>query len=222
MSDIKSSVESFKGLSIQAKISLILLSVCIIAACVCYFITVSKISTVNEKLNALNTEYEDVKTTIAKLKQQKNEITEEHVTNILSNASEAGKLVAEYQNEYAKVTADKYGSIKAKLAELADGRTDLSARWVLLNDENIKIEFNTVYDFSGNSVPSLWTITGKDGSFLGYVTATYYAGTETFGNVFVNLTRDFSDRVNGNNSGSSENNDNTIPLDDNMPHVNVW
>lgn len=101
------------------------------------------------------------------------------VEDVVTNASDAGRAVADLQNKYANLTGDE-DAIKANAAEIkkyfSDASSNAGAIWL----QNGTWSFRTSYSFNEDTLDCLWTCVDSDGNLLGYVTAQYRGKDKVF------------------------------------------
>jgi hypothetical protein len=130
---------------------------------------------------------------ITDLQNQINEIDDtpietEYVIETLNNASELGKAVADGQNKYDEVTGyptEDY-TVKDHALYMDDFFTDSQDRvqWYHADYIDYEWEFETAYQFSGESIPVLWICYKTDThDILAYATGIYNVAANQFSNV---------------------------------------
>ena len=148
------------------------------------------IAELQEEISQKNADIENLKLT---------PVEQEYVQEVLNSALIDGNAVSDLQNSYKKIK--DYNDLDAikKNAETLDnyfGSKDKDGRisWYYVESQYKKDwiwEFETVYQFRGNSIPCLWLCYEKDTSnILAYVTAVYSPGEShgTFTDVSINMT----------------------------------
>ena len=126
-------------------------------------------------------------------------VTPKDVEDVVTNASDAGRAVAELQNKYASLTGDE-DAIKANAAEIKKYFNDTSSNAGAIWLQNGTWTFRTSYSFNEDTLDCLWTCVDSDGNLLGYATAQYTGKDKVFsgftntittkGNSSVSVTHD--------------------------------
>ena len=106
-------------------------------------------------------------------------VTPKEVEDVVTNASDAGRAVADLQNKYANLTGDE-DTIKANAAEIKKYFSDTSSNAGAIWLQNGTWSFRTSYSFNGDTLDCLWTCVDSDGNLLGYVTAQYTGKDKVF------------------------------------------
>jgi len=106
-------------------------------------------------------------------------VTPKEVEDVVTNASDAGRAVADLQNKYANLTGDE-DAIKANAAEIKKYFSDTSSNAGAIWLQNGTWSFRTSYSFNEDTLDCLWTCVDSDGNLLGYVTAQYSGKDEVF------------------------------------------
>ena len=126
-------------------------------------------------------------------------VTPKDVEDVVTNASDAGRAVADLQNKYANLTGDE-DTIKANAAEIKKYFSDTSSNAGVIWLQNGTWSFRTSYSFNEDTLDCLWTCVDSNGNLLGYVTAQYTGKDKVFsgftktittkGNSSVSVTHD--------------------------------
>lgn len=106
-------------------------------------------------------------------------VTPKEVEDVVTNASDAGRAVADLQNKYASLTGDS-DSIKANAAEIKKYFNDTSSNAGAIWFSTGTWTFRTSYNFNGDVVDCLWTCEDFNGNLLGYATAQYTGKDKVF------------------------------------------
>ena len=106
-------------------------------------------------------------------------VTPKEVEDVVTNASDAGRAVADLQNKYANLTGDE-DAIKANAAEIKKYFNDTSSNAGAIWLQNGTWTFRTSYSFNEDILDCLWTCVDSDGNLLGYVTAQYSGKDKVF------------------------------------------
>lgn len=106
-------------------------------------------------------------------------VTPKEVEDVVTNASDAGRAVADLQNEYANLTGDE-DAIKANAAEIKKYFNDTSSNAGAIWLQNGTWTFRTSYSFNEDTLDCLWTCVDSDGNLLGYATAQYTGKDKVF------------------------------------------
>lgn len=106
-------------------------------------------------------------------------VTPKEVEDVVTNASDAGRAVADLQNKYANLTGDE-DAIKANAAEIKKYFSDTSSNAGAIWLQNGTWSFRTSYSFNEDTLDCLWTCVDSDGNLLGYVTAQYAGKDKVF------------------------------------------
>lgn len=106
-------------------------------------------------------------------------VTPKEVEDVVTNASDAGRAVADLQNKYANLTGDE-DVIKANAAEIKKYFSDTSSNAGAIWLQNGTWSFRTSYSFNEDTLDCLWTCVDADGNLLGYVTAQYSGKDKVF------------------------------------------
>ena len=106
-------------------------------------------------------------------------VTPKEVEDVVTNASDAGRAVADLQNKYANLTGDE-DAIKANAAEIKKYFSDTSSNAGAIWLQNGTWSFRTSYSFNEDTLDCLWTCVDSDGNLLGYVTAQYTGKDKVF------------------------------------------
>lgn len=106
-------------------------------------------------------------------------VTPKEVEDVVTNASDAGRAVADLQNKYASLTGDE-DAIKANAAEIKKYFNDNSSNAGAIWSQNGTWTFRTSYSFNEDTLDCLWTCVDANGNLLGYVTAQYTGKDKVF------------------------------------------
>ena len=106
-------------------------------------------------------------------------VTPKEVEDVVTNAADAGRAVADLQNKYANLTGDE-DAIKANAAEIKKYFSDTSSNAGAIWLQNGTWVFRTSYSFNEDTLDCLWTCVDSDGNLLGYVTAQYTGKDKVF------------------------------------------
>lgn len=106
-------------------------------------------------------------------------VTPKEVEDVVTNASDAGRAVADLQNKYANLTGDD-DAIKANASEIKKYFSDTSSNAGAIWLQNGTWSFRTSYSFNEDTLDCLWTCVDSDGNLLGYVTAQYTGKDKVF------------------------------------------
>lgn len=106
-------------------------------------------------------------------------VTPKEVEDVVTNASDVGRAVADLQNKYANLTGDE-DAIKANAAEIKKYFSDTSSNAGAIWLQNGTWSFRTSYSFNENTLDCLWTCVDANGNLLGYVTAQYTGNDKVF------------------------------------------
>ena len=150
--------------------------------------------TTSEQAVALDSKINDLQNELKKLSEQKEE-TKETIEVKLKNAVNAGKEVANLQNNYAKLNVkanDK--SIEENAEKLrkffTKDTTNAGVPWLYINKDYIQgkrepnWEFVTTYGFNPGKVDTLWINRDKQsGEIYAYTTAVYDSETGLFSQI---------------------------------------
>lgn len=131
-----------------------------------------------DSYNANNKQILDLKSDIATLSSE-DVVTPKEVEDVVTNASDAGRAVADLQNKYAGLTGDS-DSIKANAAEIKKYFNDTSSNAGAIWFSTGTWTFRTSYNFNGDVVDCLWTCEDFNGNLLGYATAQYTGKDKVF------------------------------------------
>ena len=122
-------------------------------------------------------------------------VTPKEVEDVVTNASDAGRAVADLQNKYATLIGDE-DAIKANAAEIKKHFNDTSSNAGAIWLQNGTWTFRTSYSFNEDTLDCLWTCVDSDGNLLGYVTAQYIGKDKVFSGFTKTITTE------GNSSAS--------------------
>lgn len=106
-------------------------------------------------------------------------VTPKEVEDVVTNASDAGRAVADLQNKYANLTGNE-DAIKANATEIKKYFNDTSSNAGAIWLQNGTWSFRTSYSFNEDTLDCLWTCVDADGNLLGYVTAQYSGKDKVF------------------------------------------
>lgn len=106
-------------------------------------------------------------------------VTPKEVEDVVTNASDAGRAVADLQNKYANLTGDE-DAIKDNAAEIKKYFSDTSSNAGAIWLQNGTWSFRTSYSFNEDTLDCLWTCVDADGNLLGYATAQYTGKDKVF------------------------------------------
>lgn len=140
-----------------------------------------------DSYNANNKQILDLKSDIATLSSE-GVATPKEVEDVVTNASDAGRAVADLQNKYAGLTGDS-DSIKANAAEIKkyfnDASSNAGAIWFVAGTWR----FRTSYSLDGEILNCLWTCEDANGNLLAYATAQYSGKDKVFSQFTNTVTR---------------------------------
>lgn len=131
-----------------------------------------------DSYNANNKQILDLKSDIATLSNE-GVVAPKDVEDVVTNASDAGRAVADLQNKYASLTGDS-DSIKANAAEIKKYFNDTSSNAGAIWFSTGTWTFRTSYNFNGDKIDCLWTCEDANGNLLGYATAQYTSKDKVF------------------------------------------
>lgn len=131
-----------------------------------------------DSYNANHKQILDLKSDIATLSSE-GVVTPKEVEDVVTNASDAGRAVADLQNKYASLTGDS-DSIKANAAEIKKYFNDTSSNAGAIWFSTGTWTFRTSYNFNGDKIDCLWTCEDANGNLLGYATAQYTSKDKVF------------------------------------------
>lgn len=106
-------------------------------------------------------------------------VTPKEVEDVVTNAADAGRAVAELQNKYASLAGDE-DAIKANAEEIKKYFNDTSSNAGAIWLQNGTWSFRISYSFNDDTLDCLWTCVDSDGNLLGYVTAQYTGKDKVF------------------------------------------
>lgn len=106
-------------------------------------------------------------------------VTPKEVEDVVTNASDAGRVVADLQNKYTNLAGDE-DAIKANAAEIKKYFSNTSSNAGAIWLQNGTWTFRTSYSFNEDTLDCLWTCVDSDGNLLGYVTAQYTGKDKVF------------------------------------------
>lgn len=121
---------------------------------------------------------QDLKADIATLSNS-GVVTPKEVEDVVTNATDAGRAVADLQNKYASLIGDE-DAIKANATEIKKYFDDSSSNAGAVWFSNGTWTFRTSYSFNEGILDCLWTCTDANGNLLGYVTAQYTGKDKVF------------------------------------------
>lgn len=131
-----------------------------------------------DSYNANNKQILDLKSDIATLSSE-GVVTPKEVEDVVTNASDAGRAVADLQNKYTGLIGDS-DSIKANAAEIKKYFDDASSNAGAIWFSTGTWTFRTSYNFNGDVIDCLWTCSDANGNLLGYATAQYIGKDKVF------------------------------------------
>ena len=140
-----------------------------------------------DSYNANNKQILDLKSDIATLSSE-GVVTPKEVEDVVTNASDAGRAVADLQNKYAGLTGDS-DSIKANAAEIKKYFNDASSNAGAIWFSTGTWRFRTSYSLDGEILDCLWTCEDTDGNLLAYATAQYSGKDKVFSQFTKMVTR---------------------------------
>lgn len=132
-----------------------------------------------DSYNANNKQILDLKSDIATLSSE-GVVTPKEVEDVVTNASDAGRAVADLQNKYATFTPGDSDGIKANADEIKKYFNDASSNAGAIWFSTGTWTFRTSYNFNGDKVDCLWTCEDTNGNLLGYATAQYTSKDKVF------------------------------------------
>lgn len=115
-------------------------------------------------------------------------VTPKEVEDVVTNASDAGRAVADLQNKYAGLTGDS-DSIKANAAEIKKYFNDTSSNAGAIWFQTGTWRFRTSYSLDGEILNCLWTCEDANGNLLAYATAQYSGKDKVFSQFTKTVTR---------------------------------
>lgn len=140
-----------------------------------------------DSYNANHKQILDLKSDIATLSSE-GVVTPKEVEDVVTNASDAGRAVADLQNKYANLTGDS-DSIKANATEIKkyfnDASSNAGAIWFSIGTW----QFRTSYSLDGEILNCLWTCEDANGNLLAYATAQYSSKDKVFSQFTKMVTR---------------------------------
>ena len=140
-----------------------------------------------DSYNANNKQILDLKSDIATLSSE-GVVTPKEVEDVVTNASDAGRAVADLQNKYASLTGDS-DSIQANATEIKkyfdDTPSNAGAIWFSTGTWR----FRTSYSLDGEILDCLWTCEDSNGNLLAYATAQYSGKDKVFSQFTKTVTR---------------------------------
>lgn len=141
-----------------------------------------------DSYNANHKQILDLKSDIATLSSE-GVVTPKEVEDVVTNASDAGRAVADLQNKYATFTLGDSDSVKANAAEIKkyfdDKVSDSGAIWFMSGTWR----FRTSYSLDGEILNCLWTCEDVNGNLLAYATAQYSGKDKVFSQFTKTVTR---------------------------------
>lgn len=140
-----------------------------------------------DSYNANNKQILDLKSDIATLSSE-GVVTPKEVEDVVTNATDAGRAVADLQNKYASLTGDS-DSIKANAAEIKKYFNDTSSNAGAIWFQTGTWRFRTSYSLDGEILNCLWTCEDADGNLLAYATAQYSGKDKVFSQFTKTVTR---------------------------------
>lgn len=140
-----------------------------------------------DSYNANNKQILDLKSDVATLSSE-GVVTPKEVEDVVTNASDAGRAVADLQNKYAGLTGDS-NNIKANAAEIKkyfnDASSNAGAIWFVAGTWR----FRTSYSLDGEILNCLWTCEDANGNLLAYATSQYSGKDKVFSQFTKTVTR---------------------------------
>lgn len=140
-----------------------------------------------DSYNANNKQILDLKSDIATLSSE-GVVTPKEVEDVVTNASDAGRAVADLQNKYAGLTGDSDG-IKANVTEIKKYFNDASSNAGAIWFSTGTWRFRTSYSLDGEILNCLWTCEDANGNLLAYATAQYSGKDKVFSQFTKTVTR---------------------------------
>ena len=140
-----------------------------------------------DSYNANHKQILDLKSDIATLSSE-GVVTPKEVEDVVTNASDAGRAVADLQNKYAGLTGDS-DSIKANADEIKKYFNDASSNAGAIWFSTGTWRFRTPYSLDGEILNCLWTCEDANGNLLAYATAQYSGKDKVFSQVTKTVTR---------------------------------
>lgn len=137
--------------------------------------------------NSNNKQILDLKSDISTLSSE-GVVTPKEVEDVVTNASDAGRAVADLQNKYARLTGDS-DSIKANAAEIKKYFNDTSSNAGAIWFQTGTWRFRTSYSLDGEILNCLWTCEDANGNLLAYATAQYSGKDKVFSQFTKTVTR---------------------------------
>ena len=140
-----------------------------------------------DSYNANNKQILGLKSDIATLSSE-GVVTPKEVEDVVTNASDAGRAVADLQNKYAGLTGDS-DSIKANATEIKKYFNDTSSNAGAIWFQTGTWRFRTSYSLDGEILNCLWTCEDANGNLLAYATAQYSGKDKVFSQFTKTVTR---------------------------------
>lgn len=140
-----------------------------------------------DSYNANNKQILDLKSDISTLSSE-GVVTPKEVEDVVTNATDAGRAVADLQNKYAGLTGDS-DSIKANAAEIKKYFNDASSNAGAIWFSTGTWRFRTSYSLDGEILDCLWTCEDANGNLLAYATAQYSGKDKVFSQFTKMVTR---------------------------------
>ena len=140
-----------------------------------------------DSYNANHKQILDLKSDIATLSSE-GVVTPKEVEDVVTNASDAGRAVADLQNKYAGLIGDS-DSIKANAAEIKKYFNDASSNAGAIWFSTGTWRFRTSYSLDGEILNCLWTCEDANGNLLAYATAQYSGKDKVFSQFTKTVTR---------------------------------
>lgn len=140
-----------------------------------------------DSYNANHKQIFDLKSDIATLSSE-GVVTPKEVEDVVTNASDAGRAVADLQNKYAGLTGDS-DSIKVNAAEIKKYFNDASSNAGAIWFSTGTWRFRTSYSLDGEILDCLWTCEDANGNLLAYATAQYSGKDKVFSQFTKMVTR---------------------------------
>lgn len=156
-----------------------------------------------DSYNANHKQILDLKSDIATLSSE-GVVTPKEVEDVVTNASDAGRVVADLQNKYASLTGDS-DSIQANATEIKKYFNDTSSNAGAIWFSTGTWRFRTSYSLDGEILDCLWTCEDTDGNLLAYATAQYSGKDKVFSQFTKTVTRFGNSSVEATPSDPNEN-----------------
>lgn len=140
-----------------------------------------------DSYNANHKQILDLKSDIATLSSE-GVVTPKEVEDVVTNASDAGRAVADLQNKYASLAGDS-DSVKANATEIKKYFNDTSSNAGAIWFQTGTWRFRTSYSLDGEILNCLWTCEDANGNLLAYATAQYSGKDKVFSQFTKTVTR---------------------------------